>query len=152
MLSEELSTDMDRITQLQDAILDLLTICHTSIEYITKRTQFEQNSNTIPATLHTNSAAKRKDYKAAIETFVADIIQRSKDVELLIAALPKKEDSDARAGRIEELQREMDEANGQYKEALADAESLLKELEAALGEVLDDPVIQGVDDVMEGKG
>lgn len=33
---------------------------------------------------------------ATIETFVADIIRRSKDVETLIAALPKKDDSSQR--------------------------------------------------------
>jgi hypothetical protein len=43
----------------------LLTITHTSIEYITKRTQFEQTSHAIPQTLQTPLAAKRTDYKGA---------------------------------------------------------------------------------------
>jgi hypothetical protein len=34
--------------------------------------------------------------KEAIETFVKDIVRRSKDIELLIEALPKKDDSGAR--------------------------------------------------------
>ncbi|TXT07502.1 hypothetical protein VHUM_03222 [Vanrija humicola] len=132
MLTEELSTDMDRITQLQDAILDLLTITSASIEYITHRTHFEQTSVAIPTTLQTAQAARRKDYRKAIETFVADIVRRAKDVETLVAALPSKDDSGARAARLEELQTEMVAANAEYKEALAQAEELLEELKRVL--------------------
>lgn len=34
-----------------------------------------------------------------IETFVRDIVRRSKDCERLIAALPRKDESSARVGR-----------------------------------------------------
>ncbi|RSH88104.1 uncharacterized protein EHS24_000631 [Apiotrichum porosum] len=138
MLSEELSTDMDRITQLQDAILDLLTITSASIEYITHRTQFEQTSAAIPTTLQTAQAARRKEYRAAIETFVADIVRRAKDVETLTAALPSKDDSGLRAARLQELQTEMVAANVEYKEALAQAEALLGELRDILRVTLGD--------------
>ncbi|WVQ93655.1 hypothetical protein IAU59_000731 [Kwoniella sp. CBS 9459] len=136
MLNEELSSDMDRITQLQDAILDLLTITSTWIEYITKRTQFEQTSTAIPTTLQTPHAASRAEYKASIETFVADIIRRSKDIKTLIAALPRKDDSEGRAKRLTELQEEMKIANEDYKDALAQSEELLLELQSALDEAL----------------
>nr|XP_019011964.1 uncharacterized protein I206_02801 [Kwoniella pini CBS 10737]OCF50745.1 hypothetical protein I206_02801 [Kwoniella pini CBS 10737] len=119
MLNEELSTDMDRITQLQDAILDLLTITSTSIDYITKRTEFEQTSKNIPTTLQTPHAANRTEYKASIETFVNDIVRRSKDIKILIQNLPKKDDSTNRATRLSELQEELKVANEEYKEALA---------------------------------
>ncbi|CAK9785267.1 unnamed protein product [Cutaneotrichosporon oleaginosum] len=138
MLSAELSTDMDRITQLQDAILDLLTITASSIEYITHRTQFEQTSTAIPTTLHTTQAARRKDYRAAIEQFVSDIVRRAKDIETLIAALPSKDDSGVRATRLEELQAEMVVANREYKEALGQAEELLGELKKVLRITLGD--------------
>ncbi|WRT65792.1 uncharacterized protein IL334_002741 [Kwoniella shivajii] len=138
MLNEELSTDMDRITQLQDAILDLLTITSTSIDYITKRTEFEQTSTAIPTTLQTPHAANRAEYKAAIETFVADIIRRSKDVKKLIENIPQREDSSARARRLTELQEELKVANEEYKVALAQAEELLAELQSALDEALGD--------------
>ncbi|WVR03725.1 hypothetical protein IAU60_000720 [Kwoniella sp. DSM 27419] len=137
MLNEELSTDMDRITQLQDAILDLLTITSTSIEYITKRTQFEQTSVAIPTTLQTPHAASREEYKASIQTFVADIVRRSKDIKALIAALPDKDSSDERAQRLVQLQGEMKIANDEYKAALAQSEELLAELQSALDEALD---------------
>jgi hypothetical protein len=102
----------------------LLTLTHTSIEYITKRTAFEQASAAVPRTLASENTAPPQVYNgefghgfspsecrrdtgsqarkvadcpaAAIQTFVADIISRSKDIELLIAALPKKDDSGAR--------------------------------------------------------
>ncbi|KAK1927644.1 hypothetical protein DB88DRAFT_478753 [Papiliotrema laurentii] len=138
MLSAELSTDMDRITQLQDAVLDLLSITHTAIEYITKRAQFEQTSLSIPTTLISPHAAGRKEYKEAIETFVGDIVKRSKDVERLIATLPAKDDNGQRATRIQELQQELEEVDIEYKAALTQAESLMKELEKALGTALGD--------------
>ncbi|KAK6907464.1 hypothetical protein L486_05381 [Kwoniella mangroviensis CBS 10435] len=143
MLNEELSTDMDRITQLQDAILDLLTITSTSIDYITKRTEFEQTSNTIPTTLQTPLAANRQEYKASIETFVNDIVRRSKDIKALIANLPKKDDSSQRATRLSELQEELSTANEEYKIALAQSEELLLELQSALDQALgeDSPYI-----------
>ncbi|KIY31679.1 hypothetical protein I305_05920 [Cryptococcus gattii E566] len=146
MLHEELSTDMDRITQLQDAILDasfhspdysnLLTITSTSIEYITKRTQFEQTSISIPTTLSTPNAANRVEYKAAIETFVADIIRRSKDIQHLINELPKPGDSSERAQRLMELQDEIKIANEEYKQVLEQSKELVKELQLALDHTL----------------
>ncbi|KAK4686195.1 mediator of RNA polymerase II transcription subunit 21, partial [Tremellales sp. Uapishka_1] len=138
MLSEELSTDMDRITQLQDAILDLLTITSTSIEYITKKTQFEQASSLIPATLHTPQAADRKEYKENIGKLVQDLVRRAKDVQVLIEALPKKDDSTERAERLRQLQEEMGVANEAYVEATRQAEELQSELQQALGEALGD--------------
>ncbi|TXT05273.1 uncharacterized protein COLE_06593 [Cutaneotrichosporon oleaginosum] len=138
MLSAELSTDMVRWGRLQDAILDLLTITASSIEYITHRTQFEQTSTAIPTTLHTTQAARRKDYRAAIEQFVSDIVRRAKDIETLIAALPSKDDSGVRATRLEELQAEMVVANREYKEALGQAEELLGELKKVLRITLGD--------------
>ncbi|WWD05641.1 hypothetical protein V865_003722 [Kwoniella europaea PYCC6329] len=136
MLNEELSTDMDRITQLQDAILDLLTITSTSIDYITKRTEFEQTSDKIPTTLQTPLAANRQEYKASIETFVNDIVRRSKDIKKLIASLPKKDDSSQRATRLSELQEELSTSNEEYKIVLAQSEELLLELQSALDQAL----------------
>ncbi|KAK8861680.1 hypothetical protein IAR55_002503 [Kwoniella newhampshirensis] len=136
MINEELSTDMDRITQLQDAILDLLTITSTSIDYITKKTNFEQTSKAIPTTLQAANGPSRAEYQAAIETFVADIIRRSKDVETLAKALPKKDDSSIRAQRLSELQDEIKIANEEYKSALAQSERLLRELQDALDQTL----------------
>ncbi|WWD16397.1 hypothetical protein CI109_100823 [Kwoniella shandongensis] len=140
MLNAELSTDMDRITQLQDAILDLLTITSTSIDYITKKTNFEQISKAIPTTLQAANGPSRAEYKATIETFVADIIRRSKDIETLAKALPKKDESSIRAQRLAELQDEMKIANQEYKAALAQSEELLGELQAALDQALEEPV------------
>ncbi|WVW80259.1 hypothetical protein I302_102237 [Kwoniella bestiolae CBS 10118] len=144
MLNEELSTDMDRITQLQDAILDLLTITSTSIDYITKRTEFEQTSTKIPTTLQTPHAANRQEYKASIETFVQDIVRRSKDIKKLIESLPRRDDSSQRANRLSALQEELAQANEEYKDALAQSEELLLELQSALDQALgeDSPSVQ----------
>ncbi|KZV81778.1 hypothetical protein EXIGLDRAFT_573380, partial [Exidia glandulosa HHB12029] len=50
---DELS-HMDRITQLQDAIEQLLTIMSRSIEYLHTRTNFKQLSLAIPITKQRN--------------------------------------------------------------------------------------------------
>ncbi|ORY29796.1 hypothetical protein BCR39DRAFT_531066 [Naematelia encephala] len=144
MPHEELSTDMDRITQLQDAILDLLTITSTSIEYITHRARFEQVSTSIPETIEAPHAPTRETYNEAIETFVRDLVRRAKDVELLIAALPNKDDNTSRAERLNELQNEMVDANAEYREALSQAESLLAELQVALAAALGNGVTKSI--------
>lgn len=46
-------------------IRQLLTITATSIDYITKRTQFEQTNIDIPQTVQTQDAAPRQEYKGA---------------------------------------------------------------------------------------
>jgi hypothetical protein len=43
--------------------IQLLTITATSIEYITRRNQFEQTSTDIPQTLQTDIAAPREEYR-----------------------------------------------------------------------------------------
>ena len=42
----------------------LLTLSHTSIDYITKRTQFEQTSHAILTTLISNKAAPKAEYQS----------------------------------------------------------------------------------------
>jgi len=138
MLEEELSSDMDRVTQLQDAILDLFAITHTAIEYITKRTQFEQMDPNVPPAVQTPFAAKREEYAAAIQTFVSDIVRRAKDVEGLIQTLPERDDGAQRSSKLAELQEELKAANKAYEETILESEALLKELQLALDSVLGD--------------
>ncbi|WVN87188.1 uncharacterized protein L203_102365 [Cryptococcus depauperatus CBS 7841] len=140
MLDKELSTDMDRITQLQDAILDLLTITSSSIDYIVHKSRFEQTSRRIPQTQPTENSADPADYRAAIETFVSDIIRRSKDIQHLIAELPKPGDSSERAQRLQHLQDEIKMANLEYKEVLEQSKKLYKELQNALDTALGESV------------
>jgi mediator of RNA polymerase II transcription subunit 21 len=49
-------THMDRITQLQDEIQQLLTIMSNSIAYLTSRADFVQVSPDVPVTKHRNPA------------------------------------------------------------------------------------------------
>lgn len=43
----------------------------------------------------------------AIETFTKDIVRRAKDVEVLIAALPEKDDSGGRVSIVQSIWREI---------------------------------------------
>ncbi|EJT48096.1 hypothetical protein A1Q1_02906 [Trichosporon asahii var. asahii CBS 2479] len=151
MLSEELSTDMDNSASLRPHVSESENgrgtektrrgteggspsapqfLGRANIQLQDAILDFEQTSAAIPTTLTTARAARRKEYRTAIETFVADIVRRAKDVETLIAALPSKNDSAGRA--------EMAQANAEYKDALAEAEALLGELRDTLKVTLGD--------------
>ncbi|KIK65084.1 hypothetical protein GYMLUDRAFT_383774 [Collybiopsis luxurians FD-317 M1] len=89
---QELS-HMDRITQLQDEIQQLLTIMSTSILYLTSRANFKQVSEEIPVTKQRNK--EKYDEEAVFEEnkkeLVTDLIRKAKQVEYLINSLPEPE-------------------------------------------------------------
>ncbi|KAJ7473629.1 hypothetical protein B0H11DRAFT_1339821 [Mycena galericulata] len=107
---QELS-HMDRITQLQDEIQQLLTIMSRSIAYLTSRANFVQVSNDIPITKQRNpekydppdvfdgelrhsiqvSMFVTKSSIANKRELVTDLIVKAKQVEYLIESLPEPE-------------------------------------------------------------
>ncbi|KZP32819.1 hypothetical protein FIBSPDRAFT_773983 [Athelia psychrophila] len=92
---QELS-HMDRITQLQDEIQQLLTIMSSSIAYLTSRANFVQVSEEVPITKQRNpdkfdppdvfegKFANKKE-------LVTDLAVKAKQVEYLIQSLPEPE-------------------------------------------------------------
>ncbi|EJD04529.1 uncharacterized protein FOMMEDRAFT_19736 [Fomitiporia mediterranea MF3/22] len=137
---QELS-HMDRITQLQNEIEQLLTIMAASIQYLSSKTNFEQVSAAIPITKQRN--VEKMDppdvFEANKAELVADIVSKAKQVEVLIKSLPVPESEESQALRFQELEEEMQEANQEYITALNRAKDLHGQMSEALREMLSAP-------------
>jgi len=109
-------THMDRITQLQEGVEQLLTIMSSSISYLCTRATFKQVSDHIPVTKL--RPAEKVDAPEVFEKrkqeLVSDLMRKAKQLEFLIESLPVAEPEDEQAKRLTSLQEEMDIANEQY--------------------------------------
>ncbi|KAK2459796.1 hypothetical protein APHAL10511_008228 [Amanita phalloides] len=125
---------MDRITQLQDEIQQLLTIMSNSIAYLTTRSNFVQVSHEIPITKQRNP--ERYDdpdvFEANKKELVTDLIVKAKQVEYLINSLPEPEPEEEQAKRLQALEDGMTLANEEYIQAVNRA----KDLRSQVSEVL----------------
>ncbi|KAF9481226.1 hypothetical protein BDN70DRAFT_876544 [Pholiota conissans] len=125
---------MDRITQLQDEIQQLLMIMSNTIAYLTSRANFLQVSPEVPVTKQRNP--EKFDPPAVFEAnqreLVTDLIVKAKQIEFLINSLPEPEPEEEQAKRLQNLEDEMQEANAEYIHAVHRA----KDLHAQISEVL----------------
>ncbi|KAI0735808.1 hypothetical protein C8Q76DRAFT_766084 [Earliella scabrosa] len=139
---QELS-HMDRITQLQDEIQQLLTIMSSSIDYLTSRTNFIQVSQEIPITKSRN--AEKYDqpdvFAANQKELVTDLIVKAKQVEYLIQSLPDPDPEENQVERLQALEEEMAQANAEYIQAVNRAKSLHSQISELLRHMLDEPDI-----------
>ncbi|KAI0757534.1 hypothetical protein C8Q80DRAFT_1133969 [Daedaleopsis nitida] len=137
---QELS-HMDRITQLQDEIQQLMTIMSSSIAYLTSRANFLQVSQEIPITKSRN--ADKYDQPEAFEAnqkeLVTDLIVKAKQVELLIQSLPEPDPEEQQVQRLQALEEEMSQANAEYIQAVNRAKSLHSQICDVLRHMLDEP-------------
>ncbi|KAF7339164.1 Mediator of RNA polymerase II transcription subunit 21 [Mycena venus] len=123
---QELS-HMDRITQLQDEIQQLLTIMSSTIAYLTSRANFVQVSQEIPITKQRNpeNVVNRVFRTANKKELVTDLIVKAKQVEYLIKSLPEPEPEEEQAKRLQILDEEMTVANEEYIQAVARSSKFL---------------------------
>jgi mediator of RNA polymerase II transcription subunit 21 len=125
---------MDRITQLQDEIQQLLTIMSSSIAYLTSRSNFLQVTSEIPVTKQRNR--EKYDEEGVFEEnkkeLVTDLVRKAKQVEYLINSLPEPESEEEQAQRFQQLEQEMQLANVEYAKAVA----RLKSLHAQISDLL----------------
>ncbi|KAJ7150141.1 hypothetical protein C8R43DRAFT_1006387 [Mycena crocata] len=130
---QELS-NMDRITQLQDEIQQLLTIMSSTIAYLTSRSNFVQVSEDIPITKQRNPEKYDAPdvFEANKKELVTDLIVKAKQVEYLIQSLPEPEPEDEQAKRLQALDDEMTIVNDEYTRAVARS----KDLHAQISDVL----------------
>ncbi|KAH7925702.1 hypothetical protein BV22DRAFT_1033756 [Leucogyrophana mollusca] len=135
---QELS-HMDRITQLQDEIQQLLTIMSSSIAYLTARSNFLQVSKEIPVTKQRNPDKydPPEVFEANQKELVRDLIVKAKQIEYLIQSLPVPEPEEEQAKRLQALEEEMGEANAEYIQAVDRARSLHKQVSDVLRAMLD---------------
>jgi len=143
-LHQELTSDMDRITQLHDAIDSLLTIMSTSITYLVTRTSFKQVNPNIPITK--TRPADREDvgevFEANQREMVNDLVTKAKQIEYLIQSLPPPELEEVQATRYAQLEAEMQIANKDYREALSRARSLHAQVSSTLRMMLSDVEVE----------
>ncbi|KAI8983290.1 hypothetical protein BD414DRAFT_490468 [Trametes punicea] len=139
---QELS-HMDRITQLQDEIQQLLTIMSSSIAYLTSRANFVQVSQEIPITKSrpTEKYDPPDVFEANKKELVTDLIVKAKQVEYLIQSLPEPDPEEKQVERLQALEDEMTEANAEYVQAVNRAKSLHAQMCDVLRNMLDEPDI-----------
>ncbi|RPD70843.1 hypothetical protein L226DRAFT_514115 [Lentinus tigrinus ALCF2SS1-7] len=139
---QELS-HMDRITQLQDEIQQLLTIMSSSIAYLTSRSNFLQVSQEIPVTKSRNT--DKYDQPDVLEAnkkeLVSDLIVKAKQIEYLIQSLPEPDPEERQVERLQVLEEEMAQANAEYTQAVNRAKSLHAQICEVLRNMLDEPDI-----------
>ncbi|KAJ7593509.1 hypothetical protein C8J56DRAFT_499362 [Mycena floridula] len=139
---QELSelSHMDRITQLQDEIQQLLLIMSKSVGYLTARSNFLQVSPDIPITKQRNPEKydEPEVFEANKKELVTDLIIKAKQVEYLINSLPEPEPEEVQARRLQQLEEEMTAANEEYISAVGRAKSLHGQVSAVLRMMLED--------------
>ncbi|OCH94184.1 hypothetical protein OBBRIDRAFT_770225 [Obba rivulosa] len=137
---QELS-HMDRITQLQDEIQQLLTIMSSSIAYLTSRANFKQVSPDIPVTKQRNPEKYDPPdvFEANKKELVTDLAVKAKQVEYLIQSLPEPEPEEEQAQRLQVLEQEMAQANEEYIRAVDRAKNLYQQVSDILRTMLDEP-------------
>ncbi|GLB36824.1 putative subunit 21 of Mediator complex [Lyophyllum shimeji] len=131
---------MDRITQLQDEIQQLLMIMSNSIAYLTSRSNFVQVSPDIPITKQRNPEKYDPPdvFEANKKELVADLMVKAKQVEYLINSLPEPEPEEEQAKRLAALEEEMQVANTEYIQAVNRAKNLHAQVKEALLSILSD--------------
>ncbi|CAL1696885.1 unnamed protein product [Somion occarium] len=130
---QELS-HMDRITQLQDEIQQLLTIMANSVAYLTAKANFTQVSPDVPITKHRNpeKVDAPEVFEANKKEMVNDLMVKAKQIEYLINSLPEPEPEEIQAHRLQELEQEMSQANEEYIRAVNRAKNLYKKAKIEL--------------------
>ncbi|KAJ7035828.1 hypothetical protein C8F04DRAFT_497873 [Mycena alexandri] len=136
---QELS-HMDRITQLQDEIQQLLTIMSSTIAYLTSRSNFVQISEDIPITKQRNPDKydTPEVFEANKKELVTDLIVKAKQVEYLIKSLPEPEPEEDQAKRLQALDDEMAVVNEEYIRAVARSKDLHSQITDTLRLMLEE--------------
>jgi len=131
---------MDRITQLQDEIQQLLTIMSKSIAYLTSRSNFLQVSQDVPVTKQRNPEKYDAPdvFEANQKELVTDLVVKAKQVEYLIQSLPEPEPEEEQAKRLQSLEEEMQVANKEYLFAVKRAKDLHQQISDVLRSMLSD--------------
>ncbi|KAJ3517823.1 hypothetical protein NLJ89_g247 [Agrocybe chaxingu] len=131
---------MDRITQLQDEIQQLLMIMSNTIAYLTSRANFLQVSPEIPITKQRNPEKFDAPdvFEANQKELVTDLIVKAKQIEYLINSLPEPEPEEEQAKRLRSLEDEMTVANAEYIRAVNRAKGLHSQISEVLKMMLEE--------------
>ncbi|KAA1100661.1 hypothetical protein PGTUg99_012499 [Puccinia graminis f. sp. tritici] len=164
---EELSRNMDRITQLQDGIDNLVTIMYSTLSFLSRNANFKQLNPDIPITQAIphpeGTIPPHESFNQNCEELVQDFLRKAKQIQYLISILPphhnqqkptktttattttteeeeqeqEQEEDQDDSEEFERLQADLQLAQQEYDRALSEAESLHAEIKNALRLILD---------------
>jgi len=139
MLEQELS-EMDRVTQLQDAIEELFGSMSDSIKYLSTASGSIQVNPDIPITKTDPLSAPPEEFEAKKKALVDELIEKANLISFLIDALPVAEKEEDQVARLATLEAQMKDANNEYREAVDRAKMLHARISECLRKMLDAPV------------
>ncbi|GAA6008234.1 Srb7p [Rhodotorula paludigena] len=154
-VARELS-HMDRLTQTQNSIDELIRIMYSTLGYLSRKASFKQLNPNFPVTQSIPDIDPPDVFEANQKELVTDFLRKAKQLEYLIDALPSSAPppppsattsaGPSAAGMAEEehdeaeflaLENEMQAVNDEYLEALGQAEALHSQLQASLHGILE---------------
>ncbi|GAA5995724.1 hypothetical protein JCM5350_008111 [Sporobolomyces pararoseus] len=114
---------MDRLTQTQNSIDELVKIMYSSISYLSRQSNFKQLNENYPVTQTIPHADPPDVFEANRKELVTDFLRKAKQLEYLIDSLPSPPSEEALRTEqdLAELEAEVQDANKDYLEALAEA-------------------------------
>ncbi|GAA5887886.1 hypothetical protein JCM16303_007371 [Sporobolomyces ruberrimus] len=131
---------MDRLTQTQNSIDELVRIMSSSISYLSRQSNFKQLNENYPVTQSIPNADPEDVFEANRKELVTDLLRKAKQLEYLIDSLPSPTSAqgDPTTDRdLANLETETQAVNQEYLAALSEAESLHTQLSKSLTAVLD---------------
>ncbi|KAL0950543.1 hypothetical protein HGRIS_007350 [Hohenbuehelia grisea] len=130
---------MDRITQLQDEIQQIIVIMNTGLQNSVHRANLIQVNPDVPITKHRKPGLfdTPEEQEANRKEMVRDLVVKAKQIEYLINSLPEPEAEHEQAKRLADLEREMEVANAEYILAFNRAKELHRQISETLRLMLD---------------
>ncbi|WFD19037.1 hypothetical protein MCAP1_001252 [Malassezia caprae] len=122
------------LTELEDSLDTLLKVMASAIAYTSRKSSHKQVHPQVPLTTLGNTEGLAPDVMAASQDeLVSDLITQAKDVQRRISELPAMDQSDeAQMAALADLERDLHEANQEYKQALSEADLLSHQLNNSL--------------------
>lgn len=136
MLEQELS-EMDRVTQLQDAIEQLFGTMADSIKYLSTASSSVQVNPDIPITKGDSHSVPAEELEANKKALVDDLMEKASQIGVLIDALPVAEAEEDQVERLQSLEAQLQEANQEYRQALDRTKTVHAQISSLLKNVLD---------------
>lgn len=145
---------MDRLTQTQNSIEDLVRIMYSSLSYLSRKASFKQINPNFPVTQSIPGADSQETYQENRKELVGDFLRKAKQLEYLISVLPSPPapppatDSaappqngtgtgDGDEAEFARLEQELQSVNDEYLDALQQAETLHAQLQTSLQGILE---------------
>jgi len=110
---------------------------YSSLSYLTRKANFVQLNPEIPITQTIPDAEAPDAFEASKAELVTDFLRKAKQLEYLISVLPTPTGDEGSEDDLQELQKEMEEVNAEYLEAVSGAEALHKRLTDSLRAALE---------------